>query len=91
MPIRLVFGRQSDGGLQQTEKRNKTHVLERADFEEESLNVKGAKFKDSSIFYNHSSEINLADVIRWLKKSRDIQWNYKDLIKQKGKLSRLKP
>lgn len=35
-----------------------------ADFEEEKLNVKGAKFKDASIFYNTVNEINTEDLIR---------------------------
>lgn len=60
-----------------------------ADFNEESLNVKGQKFKDVSIFYNHVSEVNTEDLIRWLQKSKEIQWNYKDLVKKKGKLERL--
>lgn len=61
-----------------------------ADFGEESLNVRGAKFKDASIFYSHVSEINTNDLSRWLNKAREIQWDYKNLIKRKGKLERLK-
>lgn len=61
-----------------------------ADFEEEDLNVKGQKFKDASIFYNRSIDVNTIDLIRWLKKSREIQWDYKNLIKKKGKLERIK-
>lgn len=61
-----------------------------ADFDEENLNVKGKKFKDASIFYNHVSEIETEDLIRWLKKSREIQWDYKNIVKRKGKLERLK-
>lgn len=61
-----------------------------ADFEEEKLNVRGEKFKDASIFYQHVNEVNLSDLQRWLKKSKDIQWDYKNLVKRKGKLERLK-
>lgn len=61
-----------------------------ADFEEEKLNVRGEKFKDASIFYNDVTEINTDDLKRWLEKSRNIQWDYKNLIKRKGKLERLK-
>lgn len=61
-----------------------------ADFNEENLNVKGQKFKDASIFYNSLTEIDINDIIRWLKKSREIQWDYKNLIKRKGKLEKLK-
>lgn len=61
-----------------------------ADFEEENLNVRGAKFKDASIFYTNILQINAKDVERWLIKSREIQWDYKNLIKRKGQLERLK-
>lgn len=60
-----------------------------ADFDEEGLSVKGGKFKDASIFYNHVSEINTDNLITWLQKSREIQWDYKNLVKRKGKLERL--
>ena len=61
-----------------------------ADFDEESLNIEGTKSKDASIFYNDVTEINTKDLIGWLKKSRRVQWDYKNLIKRKGKLERLK-
>ena len=61
-----------------------------ADFEEEKLNILGKKFKDASIFYNTISEINTKDLKRWLKKSREIQWDYKNIVKRKGQLERLK-
>lgn len=61
-----------------------------ADFEEEQLNVKGGKFKDASIFYNSLAEINIDDLKRWLKKSRDIQWDYKNIVQRKGVLVRIK-
>jgi uncharacterized protein YdhG (YjbR/CyaY superfamily) len=61
-----------------------------ADFEEENLNVLGDKFKDASVFYNHTSEIDTPELARWLRKSRNIQWDYKNLVKRKGKLERLK-
>ena len=59
------------------------------DFEEESLNVIGSKFKDASIFYNHVSEIEIESVKRCLNKSIEIQWDYKNLIKRKGVLEKL--
>jgi hypothetical protein len=60
-----------------------------ADFEEEGLNVVGKKFKDASIFYTDLSEIKQKDLKRWLKKSKTIQWDYKNIVKRKGKLVRL--
>lgn len=61
-----------------------------ADFEEEGLNIKGKKFKDASVFYNHVSEIRPTHLKRWLTKSREIQWDYKNIVKRKGQLERLK-
>lgn len=59
-------------------------------FDEEGLNVKGSKFKDASIFYNAVSDISTKDLKRWLKKSKNIQWDYKNIVKRKGVLVRLK-
>lgn len=61
-----------------------------ADFEEAGLNVKGTKFKDASVFYNAVNEINTEDLKRWLDKSTKIQWDYKNIVKRKGVLERLK-
>lgn len=61
-----------------------------AGFEEDKLNVTGKKFKDASIFYSTVEQINTKDLKRWLKKSRHIQWDYKNIVKRKGQLERLK-
>ncbi|MDX3774013.1 DUF1801 domain-containing protein [Chromatiaceae bacterium AAb-1] len=61
-----------------------------ADFEEPGLNVLGKKFKDASVFFNDASEVNTTDIRRWLKKAQEIQWDYKNLVKRKGQLERLK-
>lgn len=61
-----------------------------ADFEERGLVSTQGKFKDASIFYNSVDEINSTDVGRWLGKSKEIQWDYKNIIKRKGKLIRIK-
>lgn len=61
-----------------------------ADFDEQGLNVKGEKFKDASIFYTNATDIDKKDLKRWLQKSKDIQWDYKNIVKRKGKLERLK-
>jgi hypothetical protein len=60
-----------------------------ADFEEAGLLVRGARFKDASVFYNAVEEIDAKALRRWLKKSKTIQWDYKNLVKRKGKLVRL--
>lgn len=61
-----------------------------ADFGEDNLHVKGKKFKDASVFYNAVSEIEIKNIKRWLKKSTEIQWDYKNIVKRKGQLERLK-
>jgi hypothetical protein len=60
-----------------------------AGFEEEKLKPSTGKFKDASMFYTSADQINKKDLARWLKKSRDIQWDYKNIVKRKGKLVRL--
>lgn len=60
-----------------------------ADFEEEGLHVRGAKFKDASIFYTTVADILEEDLKRWLKKSERIQWDYKNIVKRKGVLERV--
>jgi hypothetical protein len=60
------------------------------DFEEAGLNVVGKKFRDTSVFYNDAAEINKTALRRWLKKSKEIQWDYKNIVRRKGKLERLK-
>ncbi len=55
-----------------------------ADFEEAALNVVGKKFKDASVFFNDVSEVNKQDLRRWLEKSQAIQWDYKNIIRNRG-------
>jgi len=59
-------------------------------FNEEQLNIEGEKFQDASVFYKNVNEINETDILRWLKKSVEIQWDYKNIVKRKGELIRLK-
>jgi hypothetical protein len=61
-----------------------------ADFEEAGLPLRGKKFKDASVFYNSCDQIEQKSLKRWLRKSRDIQWDYKNIIKRKGRLERIK-
>lgn len=61
-----------------------------ADFAEPGLDVIGKKFKDASVFFNAAAEINKTALRRWLKKGREIQWDYKNIVRRKGKLERLK-
>jgi hypothetical protein len=58
-------------------------------FEEEGLQKEGT-FKAAEFRYTSAGQVHLADLKRWLKKSREIQWDYKNLVKRKGQLERLK-
>lgn len=60
-----------------------------ADFNEDDLSKRGEKFKDASVFYNSAEEIITENVRRWLMKSIEIQWDYKNIIKRKGILIKL--
>ncbi len=58
-------------------------------FEEPGLQVEG-KFKAAEKRYTSVEQINGTDLQRWLQKSRDIQWDYKNIVKRKGVLERIK-
>ncbi len=60
-----------------------------ADFDEPQLKPGTGKFKDASIRFAGVEDVNVDDVNRWLSKSRDIQWDYKNIYKRKGRLVRL--
>lgn len=61
-----------------------------ASFDEPGLTPGTGKFKDASVIYTSVDEINSRDLKRWLGKAREIQWDYKKLVKRKGVLERLK-
>jgi hypothetical protein len=61
-----------------------------ADFDEPDLVPGTGKFKDASVLFTDAKQINAAAVKRWLKKSENIQWDYKNIVKRKGKLERIK-
>lgn len=61
-----------------------------ADFDEPALDIRPGKFKDASVYFNNVAEISKTDLKRWLKKSEKNQWDYKNIVKRKGKLERLK-
>lgn len=58
-------------------------------FEEEQLLPEGS-FKAAEARYTSIKEVNKKDLKRWLQKAQDIQWDYKNLVKRKGVLERLK-
>lgn len=61
-----------------------------ASFDEPQLLPGTGKFKDASIIYQQLEEVNFEDVKRWLIKAQEIQWDYKNIVKRKGQLIRLK-
>ena len=58
-------------------------------FDEEKLSNEGS-FKAAEFRYTSSEQINEDDLKRWLNKAREIQWDYKNIVKRKGVLLRIK-
>ncbi len=58
-------------------------------FDEALLSNEGS-FKAAEIRYTNVDQIHAKYVKRWLKKASDIQWDYKNIVKRKGVLERLK-
>lgn len=58
-------------------------------FDEPGLPKEGG-FKTAGARYTDVKQIKVRDLRRWLKKSREIQWDYKNIVKRKGVLKRLK-
>ena len=58
-------------------------------FEAPGLSPEGT-FKAAEARYTTVKEVNKTKLKRWLSQSKKIQWDYKNLIKRKGKLERLK-
>ncbi len=48
------------------------------------------KFQSADARYTDVDEISAKALNRWLKKAVEIQWDYKNIVKRKGKLVRLK-
>jgi hypothetical protein len=58
-------------------------------FQEEGLKAEGT-FKAAEARYTAASQVNPAQLKRWLTNARDIQWDYRNLVRRKGRLVRLK-
>jgi len=57
-------------------------------FDEPSL-VKVGKFPAAEARYTDVTQVSTEDLTRWLAKARDIQWDYKNIVRRKGRLERL--
>jgi hypothetical protein len=58
-------------------------------FDEPGLAPEGT-FKAAEARYTALDQLSQKDLKRWLEKSIDIQWDYKNIVKRKGRLERLK-
>lgn len=58
-------------------------------FDEPELKNEG-KFKAAEFRCTSANQIHLVDLKRWIQKSAEIQWDYKNIVKRKGLLLRLK-
>jgi hypothetical protein len=58
-------------------------------FKEKGLNKEGT-FKAAEARYTTVDEVDTTKLARWLAEARDVQWDYKNLIRRKGRLDRLK-
>lgn len=57
-------------------------------FKEKGLSPEGS-FKAAEMRYTNVDEINSKDLKRWLKKAKTIQWDYKNIVKRRGKLVKI--
>jgi hypothetical protein len=58
-------------------------------FEEAGLKKEGS-FKAAEVRYTAADQVNRQNLERWLAKAREIQWDYKNIVRRKGRLERLK-
>lgn len=57
-------------------------------FEEEGLTREGT-FKAAEARFTSVDDIDAKALARWLQKAKTIQWDYKNIVKRKGKLDKL--
>ena len=58
-------------------------------FDEEGLANEGS-FKAAEARYTAADQVDTEALARWLGTARDIQWDYKNIVKRKGRLERLR-
>lgn len=58
-------------------------------FREEGLAKEGS-FKAAEARYTEAGQVDVEKLRLWLGEAREIQWDYKNLIRRKGRLERLK-
>ncbi|MGS2719408.1 DUF1801 domain-containing protein [Paraglaciecola aestuariivivens] len=50
---------------------------------------KTGRFKAAELRYTSIEQVNIEQLGQWLAESRNIQWDYKNIVKRKGQLERL--
>ena len=58
-------------------------------FKEKGLAKEGT-FKAAEVRFTAADQVNTAILGRWLAEARDVQWDYKNLSRRKGRLERVK-
>ncbi|MBL8190544.1 MAG: DUF1801 domain-containing protein [Acidobacteria bacterium] len=58
-------------------------------FETPGLEKEG-KFQAAEARYTTSEQVDTELLSKWLSEAREIQWDYKNIVRRKGKLERLK-
>jgi len=46
-------------------------------------------FKAAQINYLSAKEVKLSDLRKWLKECKTVQWDYKNIVKNRGKLNKI--
>ncbi len=59
-------------------------------FKEKGLKKEGS-FKAAEARYTAVEQVDTRKLGRWLAAARDVQWDYKNLVRRKGRLERLRP
>lgn len=57
-------------------------------FDEPGLLPEGT-FQAAHVYYTSASEIKATTLARWLRKAKKVQWDYKNIVKRRGKLEKL--
>jgi hypothetical protein len=58
-------------------------------FKEDGLKKEGS-FKAAEARYTAAGQVDTEKLSRWLAEARDVQWDYKNIVRRKGRLQRLK-
>jgi len=59
-------------------------------FKAQGLQKEGS-FKAAEARYTDVAQVDTEKLAGWLAEARDVQWDYKNIVRRKGRLERLKP